>query len=117
MLPSNSRNVFLQHLLNLELKFKKYFPENLSSYESIRDPFAQPTPSSFTEQEKKDYHNLTCNNFLKKKFNLVNPTILWIFLNDECPALTKKALRMVTPFATSYLCEAGFYVLVVIKSK
>ena len=67
MLPSNLRSVFLQHLSNLELKFKKYFPENLSSYEWICDPFAQPTPSSFIEQEKEDYLNLNGDNSLKKE--------------------------------------------------
>ena len=74
MLPSNLRSVFLQHLSNLELKFKKYFPENLSSFEWIRNPFAHPTLSSFTEQKKEDYLDLTCDNFLKRKFNLVNLT-------------------------------------------
>ena len=117
MLPSNLRRVFLRHLSNLELKFKKYFPENLSNYESICDPFAQPTPLSFTEQEKEDYLDLTCNNSLKRKFHLVNPTNFWISLNDEYPAWTKKALRMVIPFATSYLCEAEFSAMAVIKSK
>ena len=107
----------MHHLSNLELKFKKYFPENLFSYEWIRDPFALSTPSSFTKQEKEDYHDLTCDNFLKRKFNLVNLTNFWISLNDEYPALTKKALRMVVPFATFYLCEAGFSAMAVIKSK
>ena len=83
MLPSNLGSVFLRHLSNLQLKFKKYFPENLSSYEWIRDPFAQPTSSSFNEQEKEDYLDLTYDNSLKRKFNLVNPTNFWISLNDE----------------------------------
>ena len=117
MLSSNLRSVFLQHLLNLELQFKKYFPENLSSYEWIGNPFAQPTPSSFTEQENKDFLDLTCDNFLKRKFILVNSTIFQIFLNDEYSALTKKALQMVIPFALSYLCEVGFFAMDVIKSK
>ena len=117
MLFSNLGSVFLQHLPNLLLKFKKYFPENLSSYKRIRRPFAQPTLSSFTEQEKEDYLDLTCDNSLKRKFNLVNPTNFWISLNDEYPALTKKALRMVVLFATSYLCEAGLSAMAVIKSK
>ena len=75
---SNLGSVFLQHLPNLQLKFKNYFPENLSSYERIRRSFSQPTPSSFTEQEKEDYLDLTCDNSLKRKFNLVNPTYFWI---------------------------------------
>ena len=117
MLSSNLGSVFLQHLPNLQLKFKQYFSENLSSYERIRRPFAQPTPSSFTEQEKEDYLDLTCDNSLKRKFNLVNPTNFWISLNDEYPALTKKALRMFFLFATSYLCEAGLSAMAIIKSK
>ena len=117
MLSSNLGSVFLQHLPNLQLKFKKYFPENLPSYERIRRPFAQPTPSSFTEQEKEDYLDLTCDNSLKRKFNLVNPTNFWISLNDEYPALTKKVLRMFILFVTSCLCEAGSSAMAVIKSK
>ena len=117
MLPTNLRSVFLQHLSNLELKFKKYFRENLSSYEWIRDPFAYPTPSSFTEQEKEDYLDLICDYSLKRQFNLVNLTNFWISLDYEYPALTKKALRMVIPFATFYLCEVGFSAMTVIKSK
>ena len=116
-LPSNLRSVFLQNLSNLELKFKKYFPENLSSYEWICDLSAQPTPSSFIEQEKEDYFDPTCDNSQKKKFNLVNPTNFWISLNEEYPALTKKALQMVIPFATSYPCKARFSAMAVIRSK
>ena len=117
MLSSNLESVFLQHLPILQLKFKQYFSENLSSYERIGRPFVQPTPSSFTEQEKEDYLDLTCDNSLKRKFNLVNPTNFWISLNDEYPTLTKKALQMFFLFATSYLCEAGLSAMAVIKSK
>ena len=117
MLSSNLGSVFLQHLPNLQLKFKKYFPENLSSYERIRRPFAQPTPSSFTEQGNEDYLDLTCDNSRKRKFDLVNPTNFWISLNDKYPALKKKGLRMFFLFATSYLCKAGLSAMAVINSK
>ena len=74
MLPSNLRSVFVQHLSKLNSKFSKYFLENLSDYEWIRNPFDQPYPSSFSEQEKEDYIDLTCDNSLKRKFNSGNPT-------------------------------------------
>ena len=117
MLPSNLRSVFVQHLSKLDSKFSKYFPENLSDYEWIRNPFDQPCPSSFSEQEKEDYIDLTCDNSLKKKFNSGNPTKFWISLNGEYSAWTEKALRMIIPFATLYLCEAGFSAMAVIKTK
>ena len=81
------------------------------------NPFAQPNLLSFTEQEKEGYHDFTCDNSLKRKFNLVNLTNFWISLNDEYPALMKKALWMVIPFFTPYLCKAGFSAMAVIKSK
>ena len=117
ILPLDLRSVFVQHLSKLELKFAHYFQEDLSSYKWIQDPYAQPIPSFFTEKEKEDYIDLTCDSSLKRKFNLVNLTNLWISLNDEYPALTKKALRILVPFATSYLCEAGFSAMAVIRTK
>ena len=75
ILPSDLRSVFAQHLSKLELKFAHYFQEDLSSYEWIQDPYAQPIPSSFTEKEKEDYIDLACDSSLKRKFNSVNLTI------------------------------------------
>ena len=117
MLPSHLRSVFVQHLSKLDSKFYKYFPENLSDYEWIRNPFDQPCPSSFSEQEKENYIDLTCDNSLKRKFNSGNPTKLWILLNGEYPALTEKALPMIIPFATSCLYKASFSAMAVIKTK
>ena len=115
MLPSDL-SVFVQHLFMLELKLAQYFPD-LSSYKWISDPYVQPIPSSFTVEEKEDYIDLTCNSFLKRTFNSVNLKHFWISVNDEYPALTKKALRVLVPFATSYLFEAGFSAMAVIKTK
>ena len=117
MLPSDLRSVFVQHLSTVEWKFAQYFPEDLSSNKWIRDPYVQPIPSSFTEEEKEDYIDLTCDSSLKRTFNSANLTHFWISVNDEYPALTKKALRVLVPFATSYLCEAGFSAMAVIKTK
>ena len=117
MLPSNLRSVFVQHLSKLDSKFSMYFPENLFDYEWIRNPFDQPCPSSFSEQEKEDYIDLTCANSLKRKFNSGNPTKFWISLNGKYPALTEKALRKIIPFATSYLCEEGFSAMAAIETK
>lgn len=32
----------------------------------------------------------------------------WNSIKDEYPEVSNKALRILIPFATSYLCEAGF---------
>ena len=117
MLPLDLRSVFVQHVSTLELKFAQYFPEDLSSYKWISDPYVQPIPSSFTEEEKEDYIDLTCDGSPKRMFNSVNLTHFWISVNDEYPALTKKALQVLVPFTMLYLCEAGFSAMAVIKTR
>ena len=117
MLPSDLQSVFVQHLSKLQLKFALYFLEDLLRYEWIREPYVLFITSSFTEEEKEHYIDLTCDRSLKRKFNLVNLTNFWISLNDEYPALTKKTLRIPVPFATSYLYEAGFFAMAVTKTK
>jgi len=41
----------------------------------------------------------------------------WNSIKDEYPEVSNKALRILIPFATSYLCEAGFSAVAVLKSK
>jgi hypothetical protein len=44
-------------------------------------------------------------------------TEFWISIKDEYPLLSDKAQQILIPFSTSYLCEAGFSAVAVIKSK
>ena len=44
-------------------------------------------------------------------------TEFWIEACTEYPAISKAALRYFIPFATSYMCEAGFSAVAVIKTK
>ena len=51
---------------------------------------------------------------------IYNPTSLisfWVKARAEFPLVGSKALRLLVPFATSYLCEVGFSAVAVIKSK
>jgi len=109
VLLSNLR-IFLQRLFKLESKYTEFFPDNLSSYEWICDPFVPPT-GSFT-LARKNYIDLACDDSLKRNFISGNLTNFWISLMDGWmdgyPDLAKRQLRMAIPFATSYLCEAAF---------
>ena len=41
----------------------------------------------------------------------------WVAMKDSYPKTTKKALRILIPFVSTYLCESGFSSLLQIKSK
>ena len=41
----------------------------------------------------------------------------WIEARAQYPVISKAALRILIPFATSYMCEAGFSAVAVLKTK
>ena len=75
------------------------------------------TPQGFTSLEAEQFIDLSSDLTLK---SIYNPDLLISFLvkaRSEFPLVSCKALRVFVPFATSYLCEAGFSEVAAIKSK
>ena len=54
---------------------------------------------------------------LKSLYNLNLLISFWVKARSEFPLVGCKALRVLVPFATSYLCKAGFSAVAVIKRK
>ncbi|XP_067120756.1 zinc finger BED domain-containing protein 5-like [Centruroides vittatus] len=110
-------SLFKEHLSKLSDWFAKYFEEdNVKKFAWIQDPFHAQAPPEFTLQEEESLIELSCNNSLKTKFtsDLVE---FWISIKNEYPTLSSKAVRILIPFARTYLCKAGFSAIAVIESK
>lgn len=91
--------------------------DNLMVYHVCCDPFeaSLPVPQlSLLEQEQ--LIDLTTDGVLWLQFK---PKPLVDFWAEAMayPVLAKKALKVLMPFASSYLCEAGFSALVAVKTK
>jgi hypothetical protein len=56
------------------------------------------------------------NQIQKTKFTQLPCSSFWAQLKDK-PILSQKAEKMLLPFPTTYLCEAGFSSLLAIKTK
>ena len=54
---------------------------------------------------------------LKSIYNSHSLISFWVKARAEFPLVGYKAFRVFVPFATSYLCEAGFSAVAVIKLK
>jgi hypothetical protein len=56
--------------------------------------------------------DLQYDEFLKATFEQDNSfSRFWVSVKEECPILFEKAMRILVPFATTYLCETGFSAL------
>lgn len=61
--------------------------------------------------------DLAADGMLKIEFYSQSVDVFWIKRKHEYPELAKEALKLLVPFATSYLCELTFSSMVDIKTK
>jgi hypothetical protein len=109
------KTIFLEHLTNLETHFMKYFPEEMKRYCSIKDPFTEKSPSNFTTTEEEQLIDISYDSSLRMQFSSYSLLGFWNSIKGEYPEVSNKALCILIPFATSYLCEAEFSAVAVLK--
>ncbi|KAG8231588.1 hypothetical protein J437_LFUL012280, partial [Ladona fulva] len=123
MFPHNieaNKNLFVEHLNGLLLQFLNYFGDlDFTKFAWIENPFIDEEDDEFglTSIEKEKLIELSCDTTLKHKFQTVSLVQFWLNLHTEYNTLSNKALKVLLPFATSYLCETGFSALAAMKSK
>ncbi len=119
-LDDRVRDNIIAHLISLRQQFREYFPVTPKENNWMRNPFNIETsdiPTDFTVGEQESLIELSCDETLKSSFKKQSLLDFWIQQHREYPALSDKAVRILLPFATTYLCEKGFSSLAVIKTK
>lgn len=106
-----------QHISSLLGFFKTYFPENSSKYDWLRDPFNAPAPTGFSSAEEDQFIDMTSDSTLRLRFTSQTLSEFWPSVEGEYPLLGQRAMGILLPFATSYLCETGFSAVAAIKTK
>lgn len=115
-----SKNLFHELLDGLALYFLNYFKDlDFSKLMWVQNPFNYNEENEFelTTIEKEKLIELSCDSSLKQKFQNETPVQFWINLSGEYESLYCKAMQVLLPFVTSYLCETGFSALAAMKTK
>ncbi|XP_078503445.1 zinc finger BED domain-containing protein 5-like [Lissotriton helveticus] len=117
-LKEELRTVFVLYLSQLRFYLDKYFPEEeVEPIKWVRDPFNAEIPQHFNHEEAEQLIDVSCDFASKVRFQSQSLLEFWCQIGDEYPMISKRALRVLLPFATSYLCDAGFVAVAVVKSK
>ena len=66
---------------------------------------------------KEQLIEISCDGTLKMEFYSQTVDEFWLKRSSEYSDLSRVALKLLTPFATSYLCESAFSSMVDIKTK
>lgn len=105
-------------LSNLQTSMEKYFPSlDVEKFGWVLNPFGNLVATEFQTSEEEQLIDLREDLLRKTSFGQVETSEFWISLRSQYPDLCLKALKVLLPFATSYLCELGFSALAEIKSK
>ena len=103
------------HISNLEKKMEDYFPTSEPSSKWIQ----QPSISEMNSNEQLNLHEqhleLQSSPAAKTKFSSSPLIEFWCSMLQEYPELAKRALEVLIPFPTTYLCEAAVSAFVNIK--
>ena len=60
---------------------------------------------------------MTSDSTLRLRFTAQTQSEFWLGVEREHPLIGQRAVRILLPFATSYLCEMGFSAVASLKSK
>ncbi|XP_071053656.1 zinc finger MYM-type protein 6-like [Onthophagus taurus] len=114
--------IIAHHLQSLNSSFERYFPSDNTKYEKklwITNPFITYDNSqlNLTHREYESVLEISSDIMLKRNFSRMSLDKFWVNTRNEYPSLYEKAMKMLLPFATTYLCETGFSAMTVIKNK
>ncbi|XP_025416803.1 zinc finger BED domain-containing protein 5-like [Sipha flava] len=90
----------------------KYIKQHIEDLQrSFRDYFLLTSP------EEDNLIEISTNGSLKLQFNQKSLENFWLHVQKDYPVLSSKALKVLIPFPTTYLCEKAFSALVYVKNK
>nr|ABF20550.1 transposase [Danio rerio] len=114
----NITPIIQSHLSHLQGYFKQYFPDlNNNHLDFVRDPFAPGVGTYLDLAAKEQLIDLSNDGGRKTRFPSLPLSEFWMSVREDYPMLSEKAIKCLLPFATTYLCEAGFSALKVLQSK
>ncbi|KAF2346245.1 hypothetical protein FHG87_023000 [Trinorchestia longiramus] len=113
------KKVVLSHLHSLAKEFMHYFPDvsmENSLWTLVQSPFNTDV-ELLRESLQEKAIDLKCDSRAKRDFETMKLEEFWVKYLPMYLKVGKEALRVILPFSSTYLCEAGFSALVVLKTK
>ena len=108
----------LEHLSGIQKTFSEYFPSQTDNFSCVKNPFAESSDAeTLSIKEKENLIDISTDTILETTFRQIEIVTFWIQLLDEYPKNSERAVKVLMPFLTTYLCERSFSLYIVIKTK
>ena len=108
-----------EHLRLLEKEFHRYFPDLDDGFVTVPRNLFSPAIDIATVPEEVQDELLDLRNGSASREVLMEKSLSQFYCTmlRSYPKVSTEALRVIVPFASTYLCETGFSAFVHIKSK
>lgn len=107
--------------MQIKRKISKYFEPTKDirkNYNWVINPFVISEQSILSLTNEEELIELSSDVSLHENFkSYKNISKFWISIQSKYPSLAEKALKVLIPFLTTYLCEHGFSTMTAVKSK
>lgn len=113
------KSEIISHLDSLDEQFERYFPELTQEDAAlVRNPFSSSLDvASLPDEIQDEYLDLRNDSSSRDLFREKDLNQFWCIMYESYPKVALLALKILVPFASTYLCESGFSTLLQIKTK
>ena len=124
----NVKDTIIGHLEKLSKKMEHYYGDVLTpsnELDWIIDPFAVTNlpelplrvAEECTEMTAEPTNRISFNSFKEKHPKVSANIFFWVSMHSTYPTLSEYVVQQLIPFATTWLCEARFSAMSVLKTK
>src|SRR6218665_1033468 len=104
VLDESIRKEVADHIRDLDTNLAKYFPPVNNDNDWVRNPFKiTEKPAKFSASDYENLIEMTSDSQLKQNFSELSLVGFWNSISKEYPNLGRRAIRVLLPFATTYL--------------
>ncbi|XP_045115955.1 protein ZBED8-like [Portunus trituberculatus] len=116
-LSSTLSKEIMDHLSQLDDEFRRYFPDLSPQHAGLaKNPFLCQV-DDVLEDAQEEFIELLHDSTAKNVFQSNSLSSFWCSMMESYPKISDLAVRVLLPFASTYLCESGFSSLLAIKTK
>lgn len=115
-LSSDVAESMIEHMRSLASQLRLYFPFGLENNDWMKNPFVD-SEFELPSAEEEQLIELSCDSTFKLLFPSLPLLEFWFQARSVYPEISKRAVRHLLPFPTTYLCETTFSHLVHMKNR
>lgn len=98
--------------------FLDYFPAQSENFDWVQNPFIEYCDTFQLQMKEREEHIEISTDFTLKSIFIAGDILnFWLQIYNQYLELSKRAIKILMPFVTTYMCEKSFSLYIATKTK